>query len=316
MSARLEPLLSAQLGALEASAGEPNWTDVRRKARRIAARRLAVRAGTTALIGVTVVLTATPALGLRGQVVKLFSSGKPAPARVVEDFAELDATAPPGMAPGVIAGQAREVMRVPLSTGQSAVLRVAPTRAKGFCRDLSTSGPGAEGGGGCDSDRSLPFSRGLSIPGPISPQGRILKSPVVLDGDTLLHRAAKVEIRFQDGEVVVTPLVWVSPPIDAGFFIYEVPRSHWGPGHRPSALVVLDAAGRELDSAKSLIWPLALTDPATSEGEHGGLSVFSIRAGLREEWVAPGAVRIVTVGAGGSRATAVLTLERAPQAEP
>jgi hypothetical protein len=42
----------------------------------------------------------------------------------------------------------------------------------------------------------------------------------VLDGDTLLRGAARVEIRFEDGKVAVTPVVWVSKPIDAGFFVY------------------------------------------------------------------------------------------------
>jgi hypothetical protein len=246
---------------------------------------------------------ATPALGLRGRVVELFSSGKPAPSAVVEDFAQLDAVAPPSMAPGVIAGQAREVMRVPLSTGKSAVLRVAPTRAQGFCHDLSTSGPDAEGGGGCDSDRSLPLSRGLSIPGPISSQGEIMKPPVVLDGDTLVRGAAKVEIGFEDGQVALAPVVWVSKPIDAGFFVYEVPRSHWEAGHRPSAVAILDAAGRELRAAEMLPWPF---EPAGSTGL--GLSVFSARGGLREEWAAPGKVRIATIGGGKSRTTAILTL--------
>jgi hypothetical protein len=297
----IESLLSAHLGALEASAGQPDWSEVRRQAGRIAARRRAVRAGITALIGVTAVLTATPALGLQGRVTELFSSGKPAPTKVVEDFAQLDIAAPPGLAPGVIAGQAREVMRVPLSTGKSAVLRVAPTRGHGFCHDLSTSGPSAEGGGGCDSDRALPLSRGLSIPGPISPQGQILKPPVVLDGDTLVRGAAKVEIRFQDGEVAVAPVVWVSKPIDAGFFVYEVPRSHWEPGHRPSDLAVLDAEGRELRTAEMLPWPF---EPASSTG----LSVFSARGGLREEADTSGRVRVVTVGGGESRTTAILTL--------
>jgi hypothetical protein len=256
---------------------------------------------------VAVVLTATPGLGLRG---KLFSSGKPAPTVVVKDFAQLEAFAPAGMGPGVIAGQSREVVRVPLSTGKSAVLRVAPTRAHGFCIDLSTRGPGAEGGGGCDSERSLPFSPGLSIPGPISPQGEILKPPVVLDGDTLLRGAARVEIRFEDGKVAVTPVVWVSKPIDAGFFVYEVPKDHWRAGHRPSTLAVLSASGRELHTVKSLVWPTSV------QSGGNGLSVFSIQGGLRAQWLTAGVVRIATVGSGEARVTAVYVIRPAPETRP
>jgi hypothetical protein len=75
----LESLLAARLAGLVASAGEPDWTDVRRKARRLAARRLALRVGTAAVIAVLAVLMATPALGLRGRLVQLFASSEPAP---------------------------------------------------------------------------------------------------------------------------------------------------------------------------------------------------------------------------------------------
>ena len=91
------------------------------------------------------------------------------------------------------------------------------------------------------------------IPGPISRDGTILKPPVVINGHTLISEAAKVEIRYQDGEIAESPVVWVSPPIDAGFFIYEVPERHWRAGHRPSIIVLEDAEGRELAREKSYL---------------------------------------------------------------
>jgi hypothetical protein len=45
------------------------------------------------------------------------------------------------------------------------------------------------------------------------------------------------------------PLVWVSPPIDAGFFLYEVPARHRERGHWVRLLVLEDAHGRELARA-------------------------------------------------------------------
>jgi hypothetical protein len=45
---------------------------------------------------------------------------------------------------------------------------------------------------------------------------------------------------------VQVPIVWVSAPIDAGFFLYEVPRAHWQAGHRLSELVLEDVNGKEL----------------------------------------------------------------------
>jgi len=240
MNDRLEHVLAARLNELEAATGSPDWADVRRRASRRATRRRALRFASACAVGLAAIVAATPALGLRGQIVQFFGGGEPAPAPVVKDFGEIDVGAPPGMATGVIADETRDVMEVPLSTGKTAVVWVAPTRAGGFCRFTSTSGRHSTGGGGCDRDRSLPFAPGLDIPGPVSPEGEILAPPVVFDG------ATKVEIRFEDGESATTPLVWVSPPIDAGFFVYEVPEAHWRAGHRPVALVLEDADGNEL----------------------------------------------------------------------
>jgi hypothetical protein len=239
MNDRLDQVLSAQLGELLVSTGEPDWGDVRRRAR---SRRRTRRAklGAAAALAALVVLAATPALGLRGHIVQLFGSGEPAPAKVETSFAQMDIAAPPGMAPGVIAGETREVARFPLSTGKTTVLWVAPTRSGGFCFEYSN------GGAGCDRDRQGNFAPGLAIPGIVAPPGEIQKPPVLVTGETLLHDAASVEVQFEDGDVAKVPLVWVSPPIDAGFFLYDLPSSHLEVGHLPSALVLQDTNGHEL----------------------------------------------------------------------
>jgi hypothetical protein len=235
MTDRLEQLLAARFGELQASTGEPDWADVRRKAHRVAARKRGLRLGTGLAAALVAVLAATPAFGLQGQIVQLFSGGEPAPAPVVESFGQMDVGAPPGMAPGVIAGEARKAMEVPLSTGKTWILWVAPTRSGGFCTQF-----------GCDRDRQLPFAPGMTIPGSISPQGKILEPPVIFDGDTLIHGATTVKVLFEDGSSATTPVVWVSEPIDAGFFVYEVPQANWQAGHRPTAIVLEDADGKEL----------------------------------------------------------------------
>jgi hypothetical protein len=248
MNARLEQVLTARLGELDAAVGTPDWTDVRRRARRRRARSRTARLASAGAVGLLTILAATPAFGLRGQLAELFGSGEPAPPPVVKDFGQIDVAAPPGMATGVIAGQARDVLEVPLSTGKNAVVWVAPTRSGGFCVFTSTEGRGSTGGGGCDRDRQGRFAPGLSIPGPISPDGEIEAPPVIFDGDTLIHGATQVEIRFEDGDSATVPVTWVSEPIDAGFFVYEVPQAHWGAGHRPTTLVLEDQDGNELAS--------------------------------------------------------------------
>lgn len=251
MSVPIESLLASRLAGVEGEVGEPDWADVRRKARRLTVRRLAFRGAATALLALVAVLAVVPAFGgLGGRLVQVFENGQPASGRVVRDFSQLDAGAPPGMATGVIAAQTREVMDVDLSTGKAAVLRVAPTRSGGFCIDLSTNGRHAEGVGGCDRDRTLTFSPGLTVPA-ISPEGEIVKAPVVTFGHTLLPSAAEVEIRYQDGQVAHTPVVWVTAPIDAGFFVYEIPEQHWAVGHRPTILVLRDGREHELAREES-----------------------------------------------------------------
>jgi hypothetical protein len=235
----VDHVLSARLGELLVSTGEPDWADVRRRARS-RRRNRGARLGAAAAVALLAVLAATPALGLRGHIVQLFSSGEPAPAKVETSIAQMDVQAPPGMAPNVVAGETREVGRWPLSTGKTSILWVAPTQAGGFCVEWS------DAGAGCDRDRKLDFAPGLAIPGPISPQGVVEKPPVLVTGDTLLHEAANVEVQFEDGTDARVPLTWVSAPIDAGFFLYEVPFSHLERGHRMTDLVLEDTNGHEL----------------------------------------------------------------------
>lgn len=237
MTDRLDQVLSARFGELQGSASEPDWADVRRRARTVRARGRALK---VALVTVVALLAAAPALGLRGHLVKLFGSGEPAPTKVVTSFAELDVDAPPGLAPSVISGETREVARWRLSTGKTSILWVAPTRAGGFCLEFSSFG------GGCDRDRKLDFSPMLGIPGEIAPPGQTQKPPVLIAGATLLRDAASVDVQFEDGKDVQVPLTWVSAPIDAGFFEYEVPIPTLEPGHRLTALVVQDTNGHEL----------------------------------------------------------------------
>ena len=240
MTDRLDQVVAARFGELQGSAGHPDWGDVQRKARRLRLRAHASKVSAGACVALLAVLAATPALGLRGHIVQLFGSSEPAPTKVVTSFAEMDVDAPPGMAPNVIAGETREVARWPLSTGKTSILWVAPTRAGGFCLEYSNAG------GGCDRDRRGDFSPGLAIPGLIAPPGEIQKSPVIVTGDTLLHDAASVEVQFEDGDDARVPLIWVSAPIDAGFFLYEIPAPHLLDGHLMTALVLRDTNGHEL----------------------------------------------------------------------
>jgi hypothetical protein len=188
------------------------------------------------------VLVATPAFGLRDQLVRLLTAEKHErpPAVILRYFTNLN-QAPANIAPGVIPAKARIAMAVSIPHYGHKVLWVAPTRAGGFC-----SWPP----GGCDRDRSIPFSDTLEVAGPTSRNSSPAPGSgdvhVFFVGDTIVRGAAAVAIRFEDGSSTHTQLVWVSKPIDAGFFVYVLPKAHWKVGKRPVALVVEDARGHEL----------------------------------------------------------------------
>jgi hypothetical protein len=65
-------------------------------------------------------------------------------------------------------------------------------------------------------------------------------------------------------EQVQLPFVWVSPPIDAGFFAYDVPEHHEQPGHLTAAVIGRDADGNVIAHYCLLLSPDQVdeSDPA------------------------------------------------------
>jgi hypothetical protein len=240
---------------------DPDWLEVRRLARR--GRRLRPRFALAVAVAAAAVVAAAPAFGLGGKLVRIFESGEPAPAPIERSFAALDADAPPGLATGVVASQTRKIV-LPGNVS----LWLAPTRRGGFCLFV-------EGGGGqCDAARALKFWPTFSIGGDFSHQGVIENGPVLIDGSTTLNDAASVEVQFEDGSSVTIPVVWVSAPIDAGVFGYQVPAAHLRVGARPTLLILRDANGNELRRDSS-----AFEMPEFRQGPSTGLAPCMVRGG-------------------------------------
>lgn len=231
--------LGPRLRQLVTRRGDLDWNDVERRAaalRPVRLRRRPAFALAAALAGTA--LVAAPAFGLHHKLIGFFD-GEAAPARVETAFGMLDVGAPPDMAPGVIADEAREVTSFPLSEGGRTELWVAPTESGGFCHFFS----GALGGCRSKAENSAtsPYVIGFGMTGP---RGRV---PFVIGGD--IPAASDVEtlkLRFADGTETTVPIVWVSTPIDAGFYLFEVPREHWERGRLPTALIGLDKDGAEI----------------------------------------------------------------------
>jgi hypothetical protein len=183
-------------------------------------RRFYRAAAATALLAAILLLVA-PAFGVRLTELD-FWEAEEGPPKIVQNFEQMDVGAPEGMATNVIPGQTRKVGTFRYR-GNARDLWVAPTRHGGFCTLWEKSG------GGCDKLGTVPLDAGFwarSVPGDLS--GRRGPIPPRLYDVVLGHvngdYADSVEIRFADGRSVQPEVVWVSEPINAGFYAFEIPE--------------------------------------------------------------------------------------------
>lgn len=201
-------------------------------------RKVAVRVAVALIAVIGAVLLVAPALGLRVPVVR-FWEAEQAPDRVERHFESLSLGAPAGMAPEAIHGEARKVSTFILSDGPH-TLWVAPTGKGGFCllwRGL---------GGSCARLGTEPLGVTWVMPGGMTVDEE--NSPVlgqrarVVAGHVDSDYADSVEVRFSDGSAVRPTVVWVSEPIAAGFFVYEL-SEHDRDAGGISSVLALDGAG-------------------------------------------------------------------------
>ena len=69
--------------------------------------------------------------------------------------------------------------------------------------------------------------------------------PILFDGYFTIANAERLQVTYQDGRRDTVPFAWVTSPIRAGFFVYDL-ATHRHPGQRPVALTLLDANGKSL----------------------------------------------------------------------
>jgi hypothetical protein len=191
-------------------------------------------------LALAAVLLATPAFGLRDRIVHLFAAGEQHPPELIQRFFRNQPSGPPGTTSGAMPAKARVALAATIPGYGSRVLWVAPTKAGGFCSTWI----------GCDARRTIPFQATLTIAGPTSRNSQPMPGSadvhVFFEGQTILRLAASAVLRFEDGSSDGVRIVWVPKPIDAGFFLYELPKAHWRVGKRPVALSVEDAKGNRL----------------------------------------------------------------------
>jgi hypothetical protein len=236
-------LLADRLSLLVDVPAAGDWGDVERRVRRARRHRMVT---TAAIVAAALIVAVPAAFGLHRVVVD-FLSAEPAPERVRLDFARLGLGAPKGMAPGVIAGQTRKVP-VRSADGSETYVWVAPTQRGGFCLTW------ANGTGGCHARTG--GGVGASFSGSGDKNGVTIRQ---VAGATTRTEAERLELRFADGTTLELPITWVSPPIDAGFYAYEIPT-----GRKPQELA-LYADGGDVLARESFPDPdpLVTEDPAT-----------------------------------------------------
>lgn len=235
------------------AAEQPDWPDVlarfdKQKGPAFRAwRRHPRRAVALAFALVLVALLATPAFGVQGYLLQLigrknvsFIKSPPASNVVKKFFFDLPIGAPGGFGLAVEAGHAREVATFSIA-GHPRKLWVVPTKQGGYCFMFELDF------GSCreaSSTTSVPL--GLSWNG--GPPGRGVNQSIVtrVGGDITPPNTARITAHYADGTSTDIPFVWVSRPIAAGFFTYDIPTSHWNARHRLLAITLSTKDGKEL----------------------------------------------------------------------
>jgi hypothetical protein len=217
----------------------PSEKRAAQRARLLAAVR-APRRRRGAIVAIAVgvaVLAAAPTLAFQRELVD-FWSAEPAPERIQLDFDELrehiaDANARFGTPKFTPVGPAREVMRVHID-GETRSLWVARTEEGTFCFRLHF-------GLSCLTPQNAQHAGVIGLSGLATKHGAGFNW---LAGSVRENAVQEVELHYQDGERVKIPFVWVSPPVDVGFFAYDVPPEHEEPGRLTAAVVGLDEDGK------------------------------------------------------------------------
>jgi len=227
-----------------ASVDDPMAKKTRASGQHKRSQRRLIVVGIVLLVAL-IALLATPAFGLRAALKDLiggepvhFGEAEDAPKVIKYQFEDLSLSAPPGMDPRVEFGQARKVGLLTYA-GRKRAVWVAPARDGGFCYFLD------RGYGGClrTSSSFLPPLTTTITGGGGSPGST--PSITSIGGTVLSDETATVTIEFADGSSVDVPFIYVSTPIDAGFFAYDVPKEHQT-ANFPVAVVSRDQHGDEI----------------------------------------------------------------------
>jgi hypothetical protein len=186
---------------------------------------------------VAAALVAAPALALHGRIVHVFAAAEEAPPPVAASFFDLERGAP---ARWSISASARLVLKAPTPDGPVSIW--AAPRQEGFCYAVGTAGEVGFASTCVDGTEEVdvwPFSVDR-------PKEDLIGGPFVLVGYTTETKAESVDVRFENGQHTAVPLAWVSPPVDAAFFVAWTGKSHWVDGKERFDVTARDGSGKSL----------------------------------------------------------------------
>jgi hypothetical protein len=244
MTETIERLIQARFKAVANPIDDGDWSDVlaRMAGRRARLAPVPRRAALVAAAAVLALVVAAVGFGWPQTFIDFFRS-PPAPTNVKNWFGAENVSAPPGMSPGTIPGQARKIATATFDVNHlhalhptTHTLYVAPRKGGGFCY-LWT-----DASGGC-----LPATppSNLKSMGPLGLDwfGSDGNYVVLASGWVRAGATKSVEARFADGTTATIPVTWVSAPVNAGFLVYPVPAAHRTRADALASVVALDANG-------------------------------------------------------------------------
>lgn len=256
-------------GALDTGPPQPSWSDIEAREGAFTPRWQRRRLKVALAYAAVLLAIAVPALAYAAHSV--FFKSAPGPFQsLVDSFAGIGGpSGTPANKPAVVA-QPRRVLTIRLSNGGTAALWVAPTVDSAvavpwfaptvhhydYCFDTQVvngdpNAPGtgfAWGGGYMGNPGCGKHERALDVGYDIEnypPVARIV-------GGSGLRDAHSVEVRYQDGSATRAPTVYVSSPVDASFFMFQIPVNHTTPGSRPKELILRARDGSILARDKGI----------------------------------------------------------------
>ena len=210
-----EQQLRLRLETLGAGPATADWRDALNRASATKRRNLL----TIAVAVAAALIVTAPTVVVATRVVD-FGSAESAPVDYQAVFSRFNELSRPA---GVDASQTRVVLR-PTIHGRPHMLMVAPRRRGGFCFGLIEHGRGGSLGCAHAAERITVSGGGDLLYGSLGVRG-----------------ATHVELLYKNRAPIGAEVVWVSDPMNAGFFAVGVPTCP-----KVRGVVARDADGREL----------------------------------------------------------------------